>query len=100
MPTLKDVVYKIIKEKNEALASYYYEFQTEDTSKRGYHLKDVFDNEYVFWYNEIIILPLDDAVKTNLLYDLHEAVSRGDYLKTFEDDVLPILLRYWKFNQD
>lgn len=98
MPTLKDVIYKTIKPKNEALACYYQEYREEEQGVKGYQLKKLFEGEYHFWYNEIKLLPITDSERIKVTESLHKAVNSLDYVTEFEDNVLPILVRHWSFN--
>lgn len=100
MPTLKDVIYKIIKPENEALACYYQEYQEDRKDVKGYRLKEVFELEFNFWYNEINLLPIPDKKRTLVIENLHNAVNSLDYVTAFEVNVLPTLVRYWTFNSE
>lgn len=100
MPTIKDVVYKIIKKEDKALAAYYYEFKPkEDPNIKGYRVHEIFDREVDFWINELTILPIDSKTLENTVYDLHVKTGLGLFFDVFENTVLPLLLKHWKFEE-
>lgn len=100
MPTIKDVVYKIIKKEDKALAAYYYEFKPkEDPNIKGYRVHEIFDREVDFWINELTILPIDSKTLENAVYDLHVKTGLGLFFDVFENTVLPLLLKHWKFEE-
>lgn len=100
MPTIKDVVYKIINEKDKPLAAYYKEYrQEEDPIIKGYRVKEIFDREVDFWINELNILSIDSKTLENAVYDLNEKTGLGLFFDVFENTILPLLLKHWKFEE-
>lgn len=95
MSTVNQVIYKIIKPHSEALAAFYQVYHI-DSSKMPE--KDALDAEYRFWSTEINLLPIPEEGKLNLCYDLNESISMGQYLTTFEDTILPIVLDHWSMD--
>lgn len=100
MPTLKDVIYKVIKPKSEALAEYYREYREEEKGVKGYYMKKLYEGEYNFWYNEITLLRIPDRERIRVVENLHNAANSLDYITEFETNVLPILVRYWTFDNE
>lgn len=98
MPTIKDVVYKILKEKNTPLAEYYQEYREErNEGIKGYKVQQIFWQEYDFWKEELNMLNIDSSLRDNLLYGMYNEIESGDYLAYFEKEVVPVLNKQWSF---
>ena len=101
MPTIKDVVYKNYKEKKIRL--WLLTITNLNLRKtlisKGIVFTKFFDREVDFWINELTILPIDSKTLENAVYDLHVKTGLGLFFDVFENTVLPLLLKHWKFEE-
>ena len=97
MPTVKDVIYKVVKKQNVALAEYYSVYREESKIENDMQVKKLFKEEAIFWAKEIDLLHIPSKVRTELYNKLREALSSRNYINVFENDIAPVIASYWRF---
>lgn len=97
MPTVKDVIYKVVKKQNVALAEYYLAYREESKIENDMQVKKLFQEEAIFWATEIDTLHIPSKMRKILYQKLREALSSRDYINVFENDIAPVIALYWRF---
>ena len=99
MPTVKDVVYKIVRKRNPALAEYYYHHRHESIIPNDMHVQKLFNEEYRFWRDELKLLHIPSRELNKSLILFKQQVEKGKFLDGFEQHVLPLAVAYWCFQE-
>ena len=94
MPTVKDVIYKILEKQNPPYAWYYQSRRRQSTIPNETHITRLFKEECVFWTNEISSTNIPTSELRIVLQELYKASCGKDFVEYFEHHFLPVLLKY------